>query len=73
MAWQLTGVPRAQLAAELAALQDVCSCRLSAQCRQLMNQLALQGTLPKDVLTMTDAEWVAACQASRTGQVPPIQ
>lgn len=64
---------RQQLAAQLARIGNPCSCRLQADCRQLMDQLAYRGVLPSAVLTMTDQEWLDGCtvvQARVSGQGP---
>lgn len=61
---------REALARQLAGLTDVCSCRLNAECRQLMDQLAYRGVLPAAVLTMSDEDWLEGCRLTRqrTGQ-----
>lgn len=49
--------------AQLKALGDVCSCRLNAECWQLMQSLAMQGALPASVLSMSDEDWLRGCTA----------
>jgi hypothetical protein len=54
---------RQRLSQQLDRLTNVCSCRLQADCRQLMDQLAYRGVLPSSILAMSDQDWIDGCRA----------